>query len=216
MTASHTYAGMNDDALAALAGEIRACTACPLHRSARQVVPGEGSGESGIFFLGEAPGYNEDVQGRPFVGAAGQLLDELLTGVGLDRSKVFITNVVRHRPPENRDPLPDEVAACDVWLRRHFEVLRPRVVVTLGRHAMYKFFPAESISRIHGKVRKTQDGTVVFPMYHPAAALHQPALRSALVADMAALALYLAVEAPAARPAAAQERPVDQMTLFRD
>ena len=179
-------------------------------------MPGEGSGESGIFFLGEAPGYNEDLQGRPFVGAAGQLLDELLAGIGLDRSKVFITNVVRHRPPENRDPLPDEVAACDIWLRRHFEILKPRVVVTLGRHAMYKFFPNESISRIHGKVRNTAEGVVVFPMYHPAAALHQPALRSALVADMAALALYLAAEAPAARPAAAPEKPVDQMTLFRD
>ena len=156
------------------------------------------------------------MQGRPFVGAAGQLLDELLAGVGLDRSKVFITNVVRHRPPENRDPLPDEVAACDIWFRRHLDTLKPKVIVTLGRHAMYKFFPAESISRIHGKVRKTADGVVVFPMYHPAAALHQPALRSALVADMAALALYLEAEAPAARPAAAQEKPVDQMTLFRD
>ena len=126
---------MNDDALRALAAEINACTACPLHRSARQGVPGEGSAESGIFFLGEAPGYNEDLQGRPFVGAAGQLLDELLAGIGLDRTKVFITNVVRHRPPENRDPLPDEVAACDMWLRRHLEVLQPRVIVTLGRHA---------------------------------------------------------------------------------
>ena len=207
---------MNEEALRVLAAEIRACTACPLHRSARQAVPGEGSGESGIFFLGEAPGYNEDLQGRPFVGAAGQLLDELLAGVGLDRSKVFITNVVRHRPPENRDPLPDEVAACDVWLRRHLEILGPRVIVTLGRHAMYKFFPNESISRIHGKVRQTQDGLVVFPLYHPAAALHQPALRSALVADFAALALFLAAEPPAAKVAAAAERLADQMTLFRE
>src|SRR5947208_148219 len=118
---------MQDD-LRMLADEIRACTACPLHRSARQGVPGEGSAESGIFFLGEAPGYNEDLQGRPFVGAAGQLLDELLAGIGLDRTKVFITNVVRHRPPENRDPLPDEVTACDMWLRRHLEVLTPKVV----------------------------------------------------------------------------------------
>src|SRR6266508_3944826 len=118
---------MQDD-LRVLADEIRACTACPLHRSARQAVPGEGSAESGIFFLGEAPGYNEDLQGRPFVGAAGQLLDELLMDIGLDRSKVFITNVVRHRPPENRDPLPDEVNACDMWLRRHLEVLRPKVI----------------------------------------------------------------------------------------
>ena len=207
---------MSDDALRSLALEIKACTACPLHRSARQAVPGEGSAESGIFFLGEAPGYNEDVQGRPFVGAAGQLLDELLQGIGLDRAKVFITNVVRHRPPENRDPLPDEVAACDVWLRRHVEILKPRVIVTLGRHAMYKFFPNESISRVHGKVRRTAEtgGLAVFPMYHPAAALHQPALRTALVADMAALALYL--EATPAAKVAPEEKPAVQTTLFSD
>ena len=206
---------MSEDLLRSLAGEIRACTACPLHKSARQAVPGEGSGESGIFFLGEAPGYNEDVQGRPFVGAAGQLLDELLAGIGLDRSKVFITNVVRHRPPENRDPLPDEVTACDVWLRRHLEALKPKVVVTLGRHAMYKFFPTESISRIHGKARQ-HDGLTIFPIYHPAAALHQPALRTALEADFAALATLLAARMPAKQAAPAAEKPADQMTLFRD
>jgi uracil-DNA glycosylase len=215
MTGTHNHGQMNDDALGLLAAEIRACTACPLHRSARQAVPGEGSGESGIFFLGEAPGYNEDTQGRPFVGAAGHLLDELLAGVGLDRSKVFITNVVRHRPPENRDPLPDEVAACDMWLKRHLEVLKPRVIVTLGRHAMYKFFPTESISRVHGKLRRTAEGLVVFPMYHPAAALHQPALRSALVADMSALATYLETVRPAAKERE-EERPVVQTTLFSD
>jgi len=199
--------------LNAVAAEIRACRACPLHRSARQAVPGDGTGESGLFFLGEAPGYHEDVQGKPFVGAAGQFLDELLAGIGLDRRKVFITNVVRHRPPENRDPLPDEVAACDVWLRRHLEVLRPRVIVTLGRHAMGKFFPGESISRIHGKPR-LKDGLVIFPVYHPAAALHQPALRDALFADFAALALYLA--RPPAPKAEAEEakRPAEQITLF--
>jgi DNA polymerase len=126
--------------------------------------------------------------------------------------------VVRHRPPENRDPLPDEVTACDVWLRRHLEILKPRSIVTLGRHAMYKFFPNESISRVHGKVRRTagSDPLTIFPMYHPAAALHQPALRSALVADFAALALFLAAEPPAAKLAAAAEKPADQMTLFRD
>ena len=200
------------DPLLQLADEIRACTACPLHRSARQAVPGEGSAESGIFFLGEAPGYHEDVQGRPFVGAAGQLLGELLAGIGLDRGSVFITNVVRHRPPENRDPLPDEITACDVWLRRHLEVLRPRVLVTLGRHAMAKFLPGESISRVHGKPRR-HDGLLLFPMYHPAAALHQPALRTALVADFASLALLLATEPPAeARPA--EKIAADQMTLF--
>lgn len=214
MTDGDNRSHMATDALRAVAAEIRACTACPLHRSARQAVPGEGSAESGIFFLGEAPGYNEDVQGRPFVGAAGQLLDELLAGIGLDRSKVFITNVVRHRPPENRDPLPDEVAACDMWLRRHLEVLRPQVIVTLGRHAMYKFFPTESISRIHGKPRPS-DGLTIFPIYHPAAALHQPALRTALASDFTALALLLASR-PQPVERAPEAKPADQMTLFRD
>jgi DNA polymerase len=198
--------------LGLVADEIRRCTACPLHRSARQAVPGEGSAESGIFFLGEAPGYHEDLQGRPFVGSAGQFLDELLAGIGLDRRKVFITNVVRHRPPENRDPLPDEIAACDMWLRRHLEVLEPRVIVTLGRHAMGRFFPGESISRIHGRPRRTADGLVIFPVYHPAAALHQPALREALHADFAALALFLATPAPA-KPEA-EKKPAEQITLF--
>lgn len=205
------------DALAALAGEIRACRACPLWKSSRQAVPGEGSGESGLFFLGEAPGFHEDQQGRPFVGAAGQLLDELLAGIGLDRSKVFITNVVRHRPPDNRDPLPDEIAACDVWLRRHIEALEPRVLVTLGRHAMGKFLPGESISRVHGKPRvvrvplRGSEGLTIFPMFHPAAALRSPSLRPAIVADFAALAIFLAT-APALAPEEA--KPADQMTLF--
>jgi len=204
-------------ALEQLAVEIRECRACPLWRTARQAVPGEGSAESGILFLGEAPGLNEDLQGRPFVGAAGQLLDELLAGIGLDRSKVFITNVVRHRPPDNRDPLPEEVAACDVWLRRHLEALRPRVVVTLGRHAMGKWLPGESITRIHGRPRVvagpagSDNGVTVFPMFHPAAALRSPALRPAMIADFAALALYLATAPilPTEAP-----RPADQMTLF--
>ncbi len=211
------------DPLAALAAEIRACTACPLHRGARQAVPGEGSAESGILFLGEAPGYNEDVQGRPFVGAAGQLLEEGLASIGLDRGKVFITNVVRHRPPENRDPLPEEVAACDVWLRRHLELLRPKVVVTLGRHAMGKFLPGESISRIHGRPR-TVDGVLLFPMYHPAAALHQPSLRADLATDFEALGRLLANAPVATAPAtprtiATAEQPApprapDQLSLF--
>jgi len=184
----------HDIDLRLVADEIRACTACPLHRSARQAVPGDGSADSGIFFLGEAPGYHEDLQGKPFVGAAGQFLDELLAGIGLDRRKVFITNVVRHRPPENRDPLPEEISACHVWLLRHLEVLRPRVIVTLGRQP-----------------RKTADGLLIFPVYHPAAALHQPALRDALHADFAALALFLATTPPTKEP---EEKPVEQITLF--
>src|SRR5256885_7038921 len=214
--AGDNHARMNDP-LRGLAAEIRACMACALHRSARQAVPGEGSGESGVFFLGEAPGYNEDVQGRPFVGAAGQLLDELLAGIGLDRSKVFITNVVRHRPPENRDPLPDEVAACHVWFERHLAALKPKVVVTLGRHAMYKFFPGESISRIHGRARK-KDGITIFPVFHPAAALHQPSLRADLEKDFQALAKFLEATPrpaePAPQPPKPAEKPAEQMTLL--
>jgi DNA polymerase len=206
-----------DDTLVSLADEIRACKACPLHRSAKQAVPGEGSAESGILFLGEAPGYNEDVQGRPFVGAAGQLLDQLLAGIGLDRGKVFITNVVRHRPPENRDPLPEEVAACHVWFERHLAALKPKVVVTLGRHAMYKFFPGESISRVHGRARK-KDGITIFPVFHPAAALHQPSLRSDLEKDFQALAKFLETTprpaAPAPEPPKPAEKQAEQMTLL--
>ena len=198
------------DALDALAAEIRGCRACPLWKTSKQAVPGEGSAESGILFLGEAPGFHEDQQGRPFVGAAGHLLDELLAGIGLDRSKVFITNVVRHRPPENRDPLPEEIAACDVWSTRHLEALRPKVVVTLGRFAMGRFLPGESISRIHGKPRQV-DGMAVFPMFHPAAALRSPALRPAMAADFTALALYLAT---AATPKPAEPKPAEQISLF--
>lgn len=198
------------DALAQIALEIQGCRACSLWKGTTQAVPGEGSGESGIFFLGEAPGFHEDQQGRPFVGAAGQLLDEMLRGIGLDRSKVFITNVVRHRPPANRDPLPEEVAACDVWLRRHLEALTPRVLVTLGRHAMGRFFVGESITRIHGKPRVV-GGLTVFPMFHPAAILRQPSLRASLQADFASLAIFLATAPVATAP---EQRPADQMTLF--
>ena len=199
------------EALEVLAAEIRACARCPLHKGARQAVPGEGSGEAGILFLGEAPGYNEDLQGRPFVGAAGQLLDQLLAGIGLDRTKVFITNVVRHRPPENRDPLPIEVQACDVWFKAHLEALRPKVVVTLGRFAMYKFLPGESITRVHGRPRRV-DGVTVFPVFHPAAALHQPSLRAELVKDFDALSRLLDTE----RAAEQQEAVVaaKQLDLF--
>jgi len=197
-------------ALQAYGDETAGCTRCALAGARTQVVFGSGNPDADLMFVGEAPGFHEDQQGRPFVGAAGQLLAELLAGIGLDRSKVFITNVVRHRPPGNRDPLPDEVAACDVWLRRHLDALQPRVLVTLGRHAMGKFFPGESISRIHGKPRVV-GGVTVFPMFHPAAALRQPSLRPSLMADFTALAIFLATT-----PAVADEPapPADQMTLF--
>src|SRR5438876_11274700 len=131
----------HDIDLRLVADEIRACTACPLHRSARQAVPGDGSADSGILFLGEAPGYHEELQGKPFVGAAGQFLDELLAGIALDRRSVFITNVDLPRPPENRDPLPEEISACPMWLLRHLAVLRPPALFTVRRHTTGSFFP---------------------------------------------------------------------------
>ncbi|MBI3966327.1 MAG: uracil-DNA glycosylase, partial [Chloroflexi bacterium] len=158
-------------ALAALDAEIKVCTRCRLHETATRAVPGEGPIDAPIVFIGEAPGFNEDKQGRPFVGQAGQVLEELLGIIGLKRSEVFIANVVKHRPPNNRDPMPDETTACAPFLQRQLELIRPRVVVTLGRHSMGKYFPKESISRIHGQPRRIGD-LVVFPMYHPAAALH--------------------------------------------
>jgi DNA polymerase len=140
--------------------------------------------------IGEGPGYNEDRQGRPFVGAAGGFLNQMLASVGLGRKDVFITNVVKCRPPGNRDPLPEEIAACSGYLRRQLALIRPRVVATLGRHSMSTYFPNERISRIHGQPRKVGELTVV-PLYHPAAALHQPALKDAELQDFSRLPAIL-------------------------
>lgn len=205
---------MTTDTLERISADVRDCTKCPLHQSRKNAVPGEGSGAAGIYLLGEAPGFHENEQGRPFVGAAGQYLTELLASIGLERRTVWITNVVRCRPPENRDPLPVEIATCDQYTERQLEVLQPKVVVTLGRHAMAKFLPGESISRVHGQPRR-RDSLVIFPMYHPAAALHQPSLRAELAADFKKLAEFLertpAEDVPAP---AAEAKPATQMPLF--
>lgn len=200
------------DSLDAIAADVRGCTRCVLHKSRLNAVPGEGSGIAGVYFIGEGPGYHENQQGRPFVGAAGQYLTELLASIGLERPVVFITNVVRCRPPENRDPLPDEIATCDAYTQRQLAVLRPKVVVTLGRHATARFLPGETISRAHGQPRQRGD-VVVFPMFHPAAALHQPSLRDALVEDFKKLAEFLE-RTPAAPPAKEPATPAKQMPLF--
>ncbi len=134
-------------------------------------------------FIGEGPGFHEDQQGRPFVGAAGQLLDSLLASIGLKREQVYITNMVKHRPPNNRDPLPGEIAGCRPWLDRQITVIKPAIIVTLGRHSMEMFFPGKSISKIHGTYIK-KDGFICFAMYHPAAALHQQSLRQEIEADI--------------------------------
>lgn len=166
-----------------LAVQIGQCTRCLLHRGRTHAVPGEGAEDAEIMFVGEGPGFHEDQQGRPFVGPAGQFLDELLESIGLTRSDVYITNVIKCRPPGNRDPLPEEVSACESYLDRQVELVQPVVLVTLGRFSMARAFPKARISNVHGQPRKI-NGIVYYPMYHPAAALHRPSLRSTVESDM--------------------------------
>ncbi len=176
--------------LESLEGEIRLCTRCDLHTVANKAVPGEGPADAEVMLVGEAPGFNEDKQGRPFVGAAGRFLEELLGAAGLKREEVYITNVVKHRPPNNRDPLPNELAACLPWLERQIEIINPRFIVTLGRFSLGTFFPGSMISKVHGEVRE-KDGRFFFAMYHPAAALHQEKLRQTLLEDAGKLGEFL-------------------------
>lgn len=171
-------------ALAELYRKIAACRDCEeLARTRTQTVPGEGPEKPQIVFIGEAPGYHEDQQGRPFVGQAGQFLEQLLNSIGLKRSDVYICNVIKCRPPNNRDPLPIEIKNCQKWLDQQLELLSPKMTVTLGRYSLARFFPGEPISKVHGKARK-QDNIIYFAMYHPAAALHQQSLRQTIEADM--------------------------------
>ncbi len=169
--------------LESLAAEISRCTRCLLHRGRTKAVPGVGPSNAEIMFIGEAPGFHEDQQGLPFVGAAGNFLDELLGSIGLKRQEVFIANVIKCRPPGNRDPLPEEIEACKPYLDRQIELIQPQLVVTLGRFSMARAFPKARISRIHGQPRKI-GGVIYYPMYHPAAALHQPSLRRTVEEDM--------------------------------
>ena len=141
-------------------------------------MPGEGPANARIMFIGEGPGRNEDMQGRPFVGASGQYLESLLEGIRLDRTHVFITNVVKCRPPDNRDPLPPELAACRDYLDRQIALIRPAVVVTLGRFSMERYFPGASITKIHGQAKRVGD-TYYLPLFHPAAALRNHEWRAA-------------------------------------
>jgi uracil-DNA glycosylase family 4 len=199
-----------------VAREVAGCTACGLARTRHRTVPGEGSPTAQIMFIGEGPGYHEDQQGRPFVGPAGQFLNELLASIGLKREDVFIGNVVKCRPPNNRDPQPDEIAACDGYLRRQIAAIRPRMIVTLGRFSMAKFFPGETISKIHGQAR-TRDGVIYVPMYHPAAALHQPALRRFIEDDFRKLPELLATltePEPELEPTPPEPPTATQLTLF--
>lgn len=167
--------------------KIKKCRDCQLRGTCGQVVPGEGNPEARIMFIGEAPGAEEDKQGRPFVGAAGKFLNEMLGMIGLKREDVFIANVLKCRPPGNRDPMPEEVAACWPWLLEQIKTIKPKLIVLLGRHAMERFLPNQKISKIHGTaVRREIEGVgkrVFYALYHPAAALYQGSLREVLVKD---------------------------------
>lgn len=162
--------------------QVSTCLRCNLHFSRKHAVPGEGPPNATMLLIGEGPGFHENEQGRPFVGQAGKLLEDLLGRIGLKRGDVFITNVVKCRPPGNRDPLPDELSACSEYLNRQIEALNPPVIVTLGRFSMAKFLPLARISDAHGRPVNV-NGRLIVPMYHPAAALHQPSLKPALEKD---------------------------------
>jgi DNA polymerase len=212
------------DSLASLktiAEQVAQCRLCKLGEAHARPVPGEGNPNAEVMMVGEAPGFYEDQQGRPFVGAAGGFLDQLLKEAGLARKDVYITNVIKHRPPGNRDPEPDEIEACDTYLRAQIAAVHPLVIVTLGRFSLAKFMPtARSMRDVHGRPI-TQNGMTICPMYHPAAALHQGSLRPVLEQDFRALPMIIArarerSAAATAGPAAsvADEAQPEQLSLW--
>ena len=205
---------MSANALEALARQIRTCQNCHLGRLRTHAVPGEGPANAEIMFIGEAPGYYEDQQGRPFVGASGRLLEKLLARIHLTREDVYITNVVKCRPPANRDPLPAEIEACIPWLHQQIELIDPLVIITLGRFSMAQFFPASArITRVHGQPLQQVDRVIV-PMFHPAAALRNPNWMQDMEADFARIpALLEDVRAQRAARDRADEGP-EQLSLF--
>jgi DNA polymerase len=170
-----------------LNSEMLACSKCVLRRTCSRVVPGEGSAEAQVMFIGEGPGKKEDELGRPFVGAAGKFLDEMLGSIKLKREDVYIANVVKCRPPENRDPLLEEAESCWPWLLEQIKIIQPKLIVTLGKHSMERFFPTHKISQIHGQaMRKGFPGIgkqVFYALYHPAAALYNGSMRGVLIKD---------------------------------
>ncbi|MCH8206475.1 MAG: uracil-DNA glycosylase [Chloroflexi bacterium] len=190
---------------------IKTCTLCSLSEKRTQAVPGEGSLDADIMFIGEGPGFYEDRDGRPFIGPAGKFLDELLASAGLRRESVYITNMVKCRPPNNRDPLPGEVDACRPHLNSQIDMISPRVIVTLGRHSFSKFFPSQSLTKERGQPRRWRNLTV-YPMYHPAAALHNPRLRPVIVEDFSRLPSL--VEAARQMPQEQEVAPIRQLSLF--
>jgi DNA polymerase len=199
-----------------VADQVAECTLCELHYSRKVAVAGEGPADAEIMFIGEGPGFHENNQGRPFVGAAGKYLDELLQGIGLKRDAVFITNIVKCRPPGNRDPRPEEIDACSAYLERQIQTINPKVIVTLGRFSMARYIPHSKISDVHGKAMQVR-GRLVVPMYHPAAALHQRSLRPVIERDFSRLPEMIAsaAEAPEVKETPAGRPPEPkQLSLF--
>lgn len=176
--------------LAQISRTVQDCKRCPLHQSRTRAVAGEGTAPADIMLIGEGPGFYEDKQARPFVGASGKFLTQLLADIGYKRTDVFIANVVKCRPPNNRDPQPEELEACHDYLERQIAVVDPKVIVTLGRYSMQRYFPGASISKIHGQPKRVGNRLIV-PMFHPAAALHQPKWRPQVEADFARLPQFI-------------------------
>jgi DNA polymerase len=208
----------SSEVLAQIAAEVSNCQACELYHSRKNAVPGEGPAKSEIMFIGEGPGFYENEQGRPFVGAAGKFLDELLAQAGLKRPEVWIGNVVKCRPPGNRDPLPEELAACDRYLERQIAAISPKTIITLGRYSMGKFMPGVKISAVHGQMRRVGDRYVI-AMFHPAAALHQASLKPAIMKDFAQLPKLLgqarsALANSSPAPVEAPQEEPKQLSLF--
>ena len=205
------------NSLEEIAQLVYRCTNCDLHRGRTNAVPGEGSPEAEVMFIGEGPGVQEDRQGRPFVGPAGQFLDELLASIGMSRGQVYIANMVKCRPPQNRDPLPAEIGACGAYLDRQIELLDPSLIVTLGRFSLGRFFPGESISRARGRVRE-KDGRRIYPIMHPAAALYRREMRDSIMEDFRRIPEILAQgrqQAPEQEMSQEEQTPPpEQLSLF--
>jgi len=206
------------DDLTKVATEVCACKLCGLASTRNKAVPGEGPANAEVMLIGEGPGFNEDQQGRPFVGASGEFLTQLLGKAGFKRSEVFIANVVKCRPPGNRDPLPDEITACATYLDRQIALINPRVIITLGRFSMARWFPRDKISAIHGRASKI-DGRIIVAMFHPAAALHQPALRQSIEDDFVRLRkivddVRIQEEAAAKKDKQESDGGAEQLSLF--
>ncbi|KAA3646661.1 MAG: uracil-DNA glycosylase [Chloroflexi bacterium] len=206
------------ETLKEIAEETRACTNCELHHSRKHAVPGDGPANAEIMFIGEGPGFHENEQGLPFVGAAGKFLEELLASIDLKREDVFITNVVKCRPPGNRDPQADELSACGDYLERQIQAINPKVIVTLGRFSMARYMQNAKISQVHGNPMRVR-GRLVVPMFHPAAALHQPSLRKTVEEDFARLPEWIAQagdipEMEEQAPAEENGEDAEQLSLF--